>query len=100
MSIMAELTSLLAEAAAAIETATWTTAEHGAEGAQIFRGESGDWRFTVASYDLTALGFEAGGRGFDGASVKSTTFMRLTPELAERAVRLAEASLIKEKATS
>lgn len=54
------------------------------------RSESG-WMFTVVVYALDVEGFPRA-RGYDGAAVKRGVIVHLTPELAKKAIELAEAT--------
>ncbi len=95
--MQAEMLAVLNEIEAALPLMTWKRAEMpgaeaaGAGDARAFEGVGGEWRLTVASFDIESQGFPAGSRGYDGAAASMSRGLvtRLTRELAERAFTLA-----------
>lgn len=68
----------------------WTRLKDPDANARIYEGHGCGYRFVVCSFEIESQGFPTGSRGYDGAAYKAGTLMRLTRELAELAVRLAE----------
>jgi hypothetical protein len=81
-----DMKTILAEVERALPGTKWTLMDPHPD-AVFYRGESKDgWRYTIASFIRGVRG-----RGYDGAAVKGTMIMHLTPELAEKAFKLATA---------
>lgn len=84
----------LTQIEAALPKAVWTSLTRdvpAAHAAAFYTGETPEWAFVVSSFDISEQGFPEGTRGYDGAarSKSSPLIVRLTRQLAERAVRLA-----------
>lgn len=64
-------------------------------GTQAYTGQADGWTFNVVAFPIEDQGFSPGTRGFDGSGTivlgGRGTLLRLTRELAEKAVKLAEA---------
>jgi hypothetical protein len=58
--------------------------------AKYFMGNHSGWLITAISFDIEDQGFPKGTRGYDGAAASGKVLMRLTRELAEKAIKLAE----------
>jgi hypothetical protein len=57
---------------------------------RMFDGHApGDWYFVVSDFEIESQGFPKGSRGYDGCGRNGAVVIRLTRELAERAVKLA-----------
>lgn len=88
---MGRMKDLLIEIEEALPKVEWEEADDPdfeTAGARGWQGRAGDFRFTVATWTA-----ENGERGYDGAvgvHRKQATVMHLPPNLAKRAVRMAE----------
>jgi hypothetical protein len=77
----------------AIDTATWVSMP-GPRDAEAYRGTAPGAVFTVVAFSIEEQGFPPGSLGYDGAAALSLGMVvRLTRVQAERAVKLARATI-------
>lgn len=83
---------LLNEIEAVLPSVRWERADGPSDhDARFFHGTASGWNFTLCSFDVAYQGFPEGTRGYDGAAASGKAIVRLTRELAEQAIKLAEA---------
>lgn len=85
---------VLADIEQALAAVTWKRVEAPKDReAEFFQGAANGWDFNICSFDIEDQGFGPGARGYDGAGCKESLVVRLTRELAEKAVKLAKEQL-------
>lgn len=90
------MTPILKSAERAIENVKhWKPLTSAPPGSQAYTGQADGWTFNIVAFSIEDQGFPKGSRGFDGSGTivlgGRGTMLRLTRELAEKAVKLAEA---------
>lgn len=94
-----DMMGMLKEIAEAAPKATWaamplpeSVSRHD-KTAKSYIGKVGDWSVLVMSFSIEDQGHPVGSRGYDGTATKEGTVLRLTKELSEKLVLMAEKGL-------